>query len=167
MLCRVRLFMTSWTIAHQAPPFPSPGENLSQSGDRSQISCIAGQIFTIWATRDLSKTTYLHVILNLGGYFELNFLLFKSMFYLHTLIGMISSVMCCAQSLSCVQLFVTPWTRAHQAPLSMGIIQAKILEWVAIPSSRGSSQPRDWTRGSCIAGGFWTIWVTREAPPQL
>ena len=39
--------------------------------------------------------------------------------------------------------FATPWTVAHQAPLSMGILQARILEWVAMPSSRGSSQPRD------------------------
>ena len=45
--------------------------------------------------------------------------------------------------LSCFQLFVTPWTAAGQAPLSMGILQAKILGWVAMPSSRGSSQPRD------------------------
>ena len=37
---------------------------------------------------------------------------------------------------------MTPWTVAHQAPLSAGIIQARILEWVAMPSSRGSSQPR-------------------------
>ena len=55
------------------------------------------------------------------------------------------SVLCCAYSLSCVQLFVTPWTAGRQAPLSMGILQARILEWVAIPSSRGSSQPRDGT----------------------
>ena len=34
----------------------------------------------------------------------------------------------------------TPWTVAHQAPLSMGILQARILEWVALPSSRGFSQ---------------------------
>ena len=45
--------------------------------------------------------------------------------------------LCCAESLSRVQLFVTTWTVAHQAPLSMGILQARILEWVAIPSSRG------------------------------
>ena len=45
----------------------------------------------------------------------------------------------------CVRLFVTLWTVAHQAPLSMGILQARILEWVAIPFSRGSSQPRDRT----------------------
>ena len=36
-----------------------------------------------------------------------------------------------------------PWIVAHQAPLSLGILQARILEWVAMPSSRGSSQPRD------------------------
>ena len=36
---------------------------------------------------------------------------------------------------------VTPWTVACQAPLSMGILQARILEWIAMPSSRGSSQP--------------------------
>ena len=37
-----------------------------------------------------------------------------------------------------------------------GILQAKILEWVAIPFSRGSSQPRDQTQVSRIAGGFFT-----------
>ena len=44
-----------------------------------------------------------------------------------------------------------------------GILQARIQEWVALPSSRGSSQPRDWTRVSCFAGRFFTVWVTREA----
>ena len=43
------------------------------------------------------------------------------------------------------------------------ILQARILEWVAFPSYRGSSQPRDQTQVSCIAGGFFTIWVNREA----
>ena len=44
-----------------------------------------------------------------------------------------------------------------------GILQASKLEWVAIPFSRGSSWPRDRTQVSCIAGGFFTIWATREA----
>ena len=44
-----------------------------------------------------------------------------------------------------------------------GILQAKILEWVAISSSRGSSWPRDGTQVPCISGRFFTIWVTREA----
>ena len=43
-----------------------------------------------------------------------------------------------------------------------GILQARILEWVAFPFSRGSSQPRDLTQVSCIAGRFFTSWATRE-----
>ena len=43
-----------------------------------------------------------------------------------------------------------------------GILQARILEWVAIPFFRGSSQSRDWTRVSDTAGRFFTIWATRE-----
>ena len=44
-----------------------------------------------------------------------------------------------------------------------GILQARILEWVAICFSRGSSWPRDWTWVSCITGRFFTNWTTREA----
>ena len=44
-----------------------------------------------------------------------------------------------------------------------GILQARLLKWVAIPFSRVSSQPRDQTRVSGIAGGFFTIRATREA----
>ena len=43
-----------------------------------------------------------------------------------------------------------------------GILQAEILEWVAITISRGSSQLRDRTQVSCIAGRFFTVWATRE-----
>ena len=43
-----------------------------------------------------------------------------------------------------------------------GIFLTRILEWVAIPFSRGSSWPRDRTWVSCTAGGFFTIWATRE-----
>ena len=139
--------------------------------------------------------------------------------------------------LSCVQLFATPWTAAHQAPPSMGfsrqeywsglpfpspgdlpnpgielrspalqadaltsepqslkkmkvlvtqrltfcdpmdcsspgssihgILQAGIVNWVAIPFSRGSSQPRDQTPVSCITGRFFTVGATREAPVKF
>ena len=44
-----------------------------------------------------------------------------------------------------------------------GILQARIPEWAAFPFSRGSSQPRDRTQVSHIAGGFFTSWATREA----
>ena len=45
----------------------------------------------------------------------------------------------------------------------MGVLQAVILEWVAMHFSRGSSQPRDQTQVSLITGRFFTIWATREA----
>ena len=61
------------------------------------------------------------------------------------------------KSLSGVQLFATPWTVVY------GVLQARILEWVAFPFSRGSSQPRDWTQFSHTAGKFFTSWATREA----
>ena len=62
--------------------------------------------------------------------------------------------------LSHVWLFATPWAiyTVH------GLLQARILELVAFPFSRGSSQPRDQTQVSHIAGGFFTSWATREAP---
>ena len=56
---------------------------------------------------------------------------------------------------SCLTL-ATPWTVARQAPSVHGISQTRILEWVAISVFRGSSQPRDPTRVSYIAGRFFT-----------
>ena len=44
-----------------------------------------------------------------------------------------------------------------------GSLQVKILEWVTYPFSSGSSWPRNWTRISCITGGFFTSWATMEA----
>ena len=65
---------------------------------------------------------------------------------------------CVLSCFSLVRLFATPWTVACQTPLSMAILQARILEWVAMPSSRGASRPRDQTCVSCgssPAGGFF------------
>ena len=56
---------------------------------------------------------------------------------------------------SCPAL-ATPWTVARQVSLSMGFPQARILEWVAMSFSRGSSQSRNQTHVSCIAGRFFT-----------
>ena len=44
-----------------------------------------------------------------------------------------------------------------------GIVQARILEWIAIPFSRGTSQPRDRTLVSCIVGRFFTVWATGKS----
>ena len=60
-------------------------------------------------------------------------------------------------SFSCVEFFASLCTIALQAPLSMGILQSRILEWVAMPSSKGSSQTRNRTHVSHIVGGFFSI----------
>ena len=70
------------------------------------------------------------------------------------------STQCAVHSRSAVSDSAPLWTVARQAPLSMGILQTRILEWVAMPSSRGSSQPKDQTQVSCTAGRFFTIWAT-------
>ena len=61
-----------------------------------------------------------------------------------------------SESRCCVWLF--PDCIVH------GILQARILQWVAFPFSKGSSQPRDRTQVSCTAGRFFTRWATKEAP---
>ena len=63
--------------------------------------------------------------------------------------------------LSYVWLFVTPWTVAHKVPLSMEFSRQEYWSGVAIPLSRESSQPRDWTQVSCIAGELFTSWATK------
>ena len=65
-------------------------------------------------------------------------------------------VLCCACLSVMSDFFVTLWTVACQAPLH-GILQARILEWVAMPFSRGSSQPSDQTQVSCVVGRFFAI----------
>ena len=72
------------------------------------------------------------------------------------------SVCCAVLSHSAASDFVTPRSVVRQASLSMVILQARIAEWVAMPSSRGSSQSRDWIQFSCIVGGFFIVQATRE-----
>ena len=91
---------------------------------------------------------------------------------------------CMLGHFSRVWLFATSRPIALQALLSMefsrllcpwyspgfsvhGILQARILKWVAVPSSRGSSRPSDWTQVSfisCVAGRLFACWTSREAP---
>ena len=83
-----------------------------------------------------------------------------SMHFSHTTTGVYMKV-----NVSITQLCPTLCDSMDYSPSGSsvhGILQARILEWAAIPFSRGSSQPRDWTCVSCIAG-FFTIWATREA----
>ena len=84
---------------------------------------------------------------------------------------------CVLSSFSHFQLFETPWTIALQAPLSMGILQARILGWITIPSSRGSSQPRigtislvsllHWQVGSLLLGPSRSPWGCKRVRHDL
>ena len=70
------------------------------------------------------------------------------------------------KSLSHVQLFVTPWTVAHQAPLSMGFSRQEYWSGLTFPSP-GDLPTRDRTQVSCIVGRCVTIWATREVHTHI
>ena len=74
------------------------------------------------------------------------------------------SVLCLVTHLG--PTFWDPWTAAHQALLSMGILQARTLECVAMPSSTGSSQPRNRTQISSIAGEFF-YQLSHQGSPRI
>ena len=55
---------------------------------------------------------------------------------------------------------------SHPGSSVHGILQARTLEWVAMPSSGGSSPPRYQTWVSCTAGGLFTVWVNKQKPKE-
>ena len=69
---------------------------------------------------------------------------------------------CCLVTQSCL-IVCSPMEWGPPGSSVRGIFQARILEWVAISFSRGSSQPRNQTRIFCIADIHFTVWATREA----
>ena len=72
---------------------------------------------------------------------------------------------CQSASHSGVGLFVIPWIVAQPGSSVQGILQTRILKWVALSFPRGSSPPRAWTWVSHIAGRLFNNWATREACP--
>ena len=74
--------------------------------------------------------------------------------------------MLCLVAQSCLTL-CDPMDCSPPGSSVCGILQARILEWVAMSSSRGSPQPKDQTQVPCIAGGFFAVWATREALGSL
>ena len=77
-------------------------------------------------------------------------------------LGPEGSMCVCVCTQSCLTL-CDPMDYSLPGSSVYGTFQARILEWVAMSSSGGSSQPGDWTQVSHIAGGFFTFWATREA----
>jgi len=74
----------------------------------------------------------------------------------------------CVHACCHVQLFATPWTVAHQVPLSMEFSKLEYWSTLPFPSLRDlSSWHRGRTQSLALTGGFFTIWATREAPIWL
>ena len=104
----------------------------SQPKYQTQVSCIAGGFFTVWATREAPRLEWVAISSRQG--------IFPTQ-------GSNPGLLHCRRIL---------YFLSHQG-------SPRILEWVAYPFSMGTSRPRDWTRVSCIAGGFSTSWATQEA----
>ena len=77
--------------------------------------------------------------------------------------GLLDHMVMLVSSLSCVQMFCNPMDCSPSGSSIHGISQARILEWVAIFFSRGSSEPRDW---ACVSYVLY-CWATREAPGSM
>ena len=73
-----------------------------------------------------------------------------------------ASLWVCAQSLQLCLTLCSPMDCSPLGSSVHGLLQARILEWVAMPSFVGSSQPRDQTHVFCLAGGLFTHWATWE-----
>ena len=145
----VQLFATSWTVACQAALF------LRFSGKNTGVDChflllgilptqesnpcllLGRWILYHWATREV-----------------LSLKTFK--FFLHIL-------KCSVVTQSCPTL-CDPMDCSPPGSSVHGILQARILEWVAISSFRGCSRPRDRTWAFRITGRCFTLWATKEAP---
>ena len=96
---------------------------------------------------------------------EMSSILYSRFYFIHSSVYIYQpqSPKSSPPSLSRWHLYVCPTLCDPMDYTVHGILQVRILEWVASPFSRGSSQSRDWTQVSRIAGGFFTSWATREA----
>ena len=74
-------------------------------------------------------------------------------------------ILCVLVTQSCLSLY-HPMDCSPPESSVLGILQARILEWISILFSRGSSWPRDQTKVSCIAGRFFTVWAMHLSLPH-
>ena len=125
---------------------------------KKMLQRLVFQVFCPHPSHDFYRSSFMS-----GSIWSYHLCSYTALWYLLLVVQTHWSDHCALLSLSVVSDSLWPqWTVARQAPLSMGILQARILQWVAMPSSRGSSQPRDQTQVSLIASGFFTVWATRE-----
>ena len=138
-LSRVRLFATLWTVAHQGPP----SMGFSRQEYWSELPFPSpGDLPDPWIK--LSSPTLQADALTSEPP--------GKPIYVY-----ICAYICIVLVTQLCPFLCNPVDCSCQAPLSIVILQARRLEWIAIPFSRGSSPSRDQTQVSCIAGRFFTI----------
>ena len=130
----VRLFTTPWTAAYQVPPSMGFSRQEYWSGvPLPSLRAITTDIlkpfaiFPFYFTIPKLKSTFKMLIC----YLKKNMLSCLPSYFTHVHLFVTLRTI----------LFATLWTTAHQAPLSVGSLQAKILEWVALPSSKYLPDP--------------------------
>ena len=126
----------------------------SQTRDWTQVSCIGRRVLYCWATGGNPDKKSVRCQGDIQVILSIRYLTLKALKGLTT-----------SHWLYKVKVKVTQSCPALCNPMAWivhGILQAKILEWVAIPFSRGSSQRRDQNQVFHIAGGFFTSWAMRE-----
>ena len=159
-------FVTPWTVAHQPPlsmgfprqeyrsglPFPTLGE-LPNSGIESVLPALAGRLFITISTWTFKYWFSLKLInTNLRGWILSDILQQRAPKSPEVFLSQVKAQVTQSRLTLCAPMdCIVP-----------GILWARILEWVAFPFSKGSSQPRDRIQVSCIAGRFFTSWATRE-----
>ena len=99
----------------------------------------------------------------LGSFWENNRLRNLSLMSLKRVVCVCVCVCVCVLVAQLCPILCDPMDCSPPGSSVRGILQARILEELAIAFSRGSSQPGDRTQVSCITGGFFTVWATREA----
>ena len=142
-LSHVRLFVTPWTVAHR-PPWDSPGKNTVLSCHFLLQGNLPNPRIEPW-----SPTLQANALTSEPPGKLLN-------------ISTLSEVKWSEFTQWCPALCDPMDCSLPGSPLH-GILQARVLEWVAISFSRGSSWPRDRTRVSSIPGRCFNLWATREA----
>ena len=133
-------------VLWSALPFPSPG-------DQTQVSPIADRFFTIWATIHI----YIHIYVYIPPLWaSIPLPITERRADMTFVCGSCSVVSDLRPTLH------DPMDCSPPGSSVLGILQARILEWLAIPFPRGSSWPRDWTQVALWAD-FFTVWATKEA----
>ena len=146
------------------------------TGDRSKVQCCSGDLMYSMATTVNNTALYTWNFKKISGKYILNVLIAHThingncvrwwmwSFYYGNHLATYEVKVLVAQS--CLTLW-DPMDCSPPGSFVHGILQARILEWVAILFSRRSPRPRDQTRVSCMSGRFFTIWATREAATYM